>query len=63
MRSELVFRANAIIENKYQLCQTAARASRLLHVPFGDMSSTINDALIRVAALGVPPGAPAKTSA
>ena len=34
MRSEMVFRAEEMIDNKYRLCQAASRASRRLNQTF-----------------------------
>jgi hypothetical protein len=48
MRSELVFRAAVAVENRYKLCQTTAKAARILHVPNQDMHETINSALGRI---------------
>jgi hypothetical protein len=49
MRSEAIFRAKEIIDNKYSLCQTAARATRLLHISSRDTVETINNAFARIA--------------
>ena len=32
MRSEAIFRAKKMIENKYSLCQTVSKATRVLHI-------------------------------
>jgi hypothetical protein len=50
MRSEIIFRAKLNIENKYQLCQTAAKATRRLHISSRDTQQTINNAFSRIAA-------------
>jgi hypothetical protein len=49
MRSEMIFRAKVNIENKYQLCQTAAKAMRRLHVSSSDTQKTIHNAFVRIA--------------
>jgi hypothetical protein len=49
MRSEMIFRAKVNIENKYELCQTAAKATRRLHVSSSDTQKTINNAFVRIA--------------
>jgi hypothetical protein len=49
MRSEMIFRAKVSIENKYQLCQTAAKATRRLHVSSSDTQMTIHNAFVRIA--------------
>jgi hypothetical protein len=49
MRSEMIFRAKVNIENKYQLCQTAAKATRRLHVSSSDTQMTIHNAFVRIA--------------
>jgi hypothetical protein len=50
VRSNIIFRANATIENRFQLCQTAAKYTRLLHAGSEGTVKTINDALIGIAA-------------
>jgi hypothetical protein len=49
MRSELIFRAKETIENKYELCQTASKATRRLHISATDTTGTINSAFDRIA--------------
>jgi len=49
VRSDLIFRAQETIENKYKLCQTIARSTRLLHIATKNTTDTINDALTRIA--------------
>ena len=49
MRSEAIFRAKEIIANKYTLCQTVSKATRMLHVSSRDTQATINDAFARIA--------------
>jgi hypothetical protein len=46
MRSNLVFDALAHIENRYQLCHVAAKATRKLHKPRTRLQDTTNDVLI-----------------
>ena len=50
MRSEAIFRAKKMIENKYSLCQTVSKATRVLHVSPLGTQETINAAFDRVAA-------------
>jgi hypothetical protein len=49
MRSEAIFRAKEIIANKYKLCQTVSKATRMLHISSRDTQATINDAFARIA--------------
>ena len=50
MRSEIIFRAAEQVANKYKLCQTAAKATRQLHIPSKNTQETINSAFVRIAA-------------
>jgi hypothetical protein len=50
MRSEAIFRAKEMIENKYSLCQTVSKATRRLHISPRSTGETINTAFDRVAA-------------
>lgn len=50
MRSEIIFRAQEIIANKYKLCQTASKATRRLHISSRNTQETINDAFQKIAA-------------
>jgi hypothetical protein len=49
MRSEAIFRAKAMIENKYDLCQTASKATRVLHISPRSMQETISSAFETIA--------------
>jgi hypothetical protein len=49
MRSEAIFRAKKVIENRYQLCQTASKTMRRIHVPSRDTQETINSAFAKIA--------------
>ena len=49
MRSEAIFRAKEIIENKYQLCQTVSKTTRLIHVASRDTQETISNAFKKIA--------------
>jgi hypothetical protein len=49
VRSELIFRAKEMVENKYRLCQTVSKATRRLHVPSRNTTDTINNAFTRIA--------------
>ncbi len=50
MRSEIIFRASEQVGNKYKLCQTAAKATRQLHIASRNTQETINSAFVRIAA-------------
>jgi hypothetical protein len=43
MRSNLAFDALAQIDNRYQLCRVAAKATRILHKPRTRLQDTTND--------------------
>jgi hypothetical protein len=47
MRSELIFGALTHVNNRYQLCQLASKATRKLHKPNTRLQDTMNDVLIR----------------
>ena len=47
MRSDLIFGALAHIENRYQLCQLASKATRKLHKPNTRLQDTTNEVLVR----------------
>ena len=47
MRSDLIFGALAHLENRYQLCQLASKATRKLHKPNTRVQDTCNDVLTR----------------
>jgi hypothetical protein len=49
MRSEAIFRAKEMIENKYSLCQMVSKATRRLHISPRSTQETINNAFARVA--------------
>lgn len=49
MRSETIFRAKEIIDNKYRLCQTVSKATRRLHIASQDTQETINSAFAKIA--------------
>ena len=55
VRSELIFRARETVDNKYQLCQTTAKSTRLLHIAAMNTTETINDALTQIAGERVSP--------
>lgn len=50
MRSEIIFRAEEKVVNKYKLCQTASRTTRQLHIASGNTQDTINSAFLNIAA-------------
>jgi hypothetical protein len=47
MRSDLVFGALSQVENRYQLCQLASKATRKLHKPNTRLQDTTNEVLVR----------------
>jgi hypothetical protein len=47
MRSELIFGALTHVNNRYQLCQLASKATRKLHKPNTRLQDTMNDVLAR----------------
>jgi len=47
MRSDLVFRALSQVTNRYQLCQLASKATRMLHKPNTRLQDTTNEVLCR----------------
>jgi hypothetical protein len=47
MRSDLVFGALSHVENRYQLCQLASKATRKLHKPNTRLQDTTNEVLGR----------------
>ena len=49
MRSEAIFRAKETVENKYQLCQLAAKAARRIHIPAQNTQETISSAFEKIA--------------
>ncbi len=50
MRSDMVFRAEEQVGNKYKLCQAASLATRRLHIASRDTQETINSAFASIAA-------------
>jgi hypothetical protein len=49
MRSEAIFRAKETVSNRYELCQTVAKATRRMHVASRNPQDTINSALEKIA--------------
>ncbi|HEX4038722.1 MAG TPA: DNA-directed RNA polymerase subunit omega [Acidobacteriaceae bacterium] len=47
MRSELIFGALTHVNNRYQLCQLASKATRKLHKPNTRLQDTMNEVLVR----------------
>ena len=47
MRSDLIFGALAHLENRYQLCQLASKATRKLHKPNTRRQATTNEVRVR----------------
>lgn len=56
MRSDLVFGALSHVSNRYQLCQLASKATRMLHKPNTRLQDTTNEVLSRFHTAN--PGAP-----
>lgn len=57
MRSDLIYGALAHVENRYQLCQLASKATRKLHKPNTRLQDTTNDVLVRFHATNPAAGA------
>jgi hypothetical protein len=49
VRSEIVFRAQEKVANRYLLCQKAAKTTRRLHFASMNTTDAITDALVRMA--------------
>jgi|GraSoiStandDraft_25_1057303.scaffolds.fasta_scaffold2367965_1 hypothetical protein len=49
MRSEAIFRAKKMIDNKYELCQAASKTTRRMHVASNDTQATITKAFETIA--------------
>ncbi len=47
MRSDLIFGALAHVNNRYQLCQLASKATRKLHKPNTRLQDTTNEVFVR----------------
>jgi hypothetical protein len=47
MRSDLIFGALTHVNNRYELCQLASKATRKLHKPNTRLQDTTNDVLDR----------------
>jgi hypothetical protein len=47
MRSDLIFGALTHVQNRYQLCQLASKATRKLHKPNTRLQDTTNEVLER----------------
>ena len=47
MRSDLIFGAMTHVNNRYELCQLAAKATRKLHKPNTRLQDTTNEVLDR----------------
>ena len=60
MRSDLIFGALTHVNNRYELCQLASKATRKLHKPNTRLQDTTNDVLDRFR--DIVPMEPAKTS-
>ena len=49
MRSEAIFRAKEMIDNKFSLCLTVSKATRRLHISPKSTGETISTAFAKVA--------------
>ena len=49
MRSEEIFRAKEMIDNKYSLCQMVSKATRMLHISPRSTQETISSAFAKIA--------------
>jgi len=49
MRSDLVYSALQTVQNRYQLCQAASKATRKFHRPNTRIQETTNEVLTRIA--------------
>ncbi len=47
MRSDLIFGALTHVSNRYELCQLASKATRMLHKPNTRLQDTTNEVLDR----------------
>jgi hypothetical protein len=63
MRSDLVFGALSHVSNRYQLCQLASKATRMLHKPNTRVQDTTNEVLGRFRTTNPGAAAPAETPA
>jgi hypothetical protein len=63
MRSDLVFGALSHVSNRYQLCQLASKATRMLHKPNTRVQDTANQVLARFHTTNPGSLAPVETSA
>ena len=50
MRSHLIYGALAPVQNRYMLCQLAAKATRKFHRPATRVQDTMNDVFVKFAA-------------
>ena len=49
MRSEMIFRAQEKVANRYRLCHAASKVSRCLHYYSATTQDAISDAFVRIA--------------
>ena len=63
MRSDLVFKALSHVNNRYQLCQLASKATRKLHKPNTRLQDTTNEVLCRFQSANPEAELPEKASA
>jgi len=54
MRSDLVFRANAKVQNRFQLCRLTSTSARTMTCSSASMQTTINDALKAISGHSAP---------
>jgi hypothetical protein len=48
MRSEIIFRAQEKVDNRYRLCHAASKVSRCLHYYSATTQDAISDAFVRI---------------
>jgi hypothetical protein len=48
MRSEIIFRAQEKVANRYRLCHAASKVSRCLHYYSATTQDAISDAFVRI---------------
>ncbi len=56
MRSELVFRAQEKVGNKFLLCRATARTTRRLHFVSFNTTDAITDAFVKIASASIQSG-------
>jgi hypothetical protein len=62
MRSDLIFGALTHVNNRYELCQLASKATRKLHKPNTRLQDTTNEVLVRFHTTNPGTASPAATA-